>query len=174
MLNLRPIFVIFAAQLTVSASAQGLPDELAGCRALAGNDERLACYDAFADRQSAPVAPESEAVESTAAVALVPAAERLSQEELFGLTGEEVKRTYEEAAGQQELKELSATVTDVQPAGPGRIIVWLDNGQVWRQTDSPTLKIKVGGRVIIRKAAFGSFKMKKEDENATMRVRREK
>ena len=74
--------------------------------------------------------------------------------------------------GKEELKELAAVVTDVQKAGHGDLVVWLDNGQVWRQTNTPTLKLKVGDAIVVRKAAFGSFKMKKASANTTMRVSR--
>ena len=120
------------------------------------------------DQASMPTAAPAQATTPTTANM----AGEPSQEDLFGLNSEAVRESYDEAAGRQELKELSATVADVRPAGPGRIVVILDNGQVWQQKSSSTLKIKVGDRIIIKKAAFGSFKMKKENANASMRVGR--
>ena len=100
--------------------------------------------------------------------------EHLSQEEVFGLSDDKLRQTYGEAAGRQGLNELSATVTEIKAAGYGRIFVWLDNGQVWRQKTSSALKIKVGDRIVIKKGALGAFNMKKEGANAMMRVSRER
>ena len=82
-------------------------------------------------------------------------------------------RSYQEASGNSTLKELTALVTEVRPAGPGRILVTLDNGQIWSQVSAPSLKIKANDKVTIRKAAFGSYKMKKDGSNRMMRVHRE-
>ena len=86
-----------------------------------------------------------------------------------------MKRSYESAAGEEELKELkelSAVVTSIEVVGHGKLVVSLDNGQVWRQNNAPSIRLKVGDTIVVRKAAFGSFKMKKDTANASMRVTR--
>ena len=197
MTNRRLTIALIPTLMLAAAQAQETAVDLSACRALQQDSERLACYDSLAKQQAGqsanqatvPDVPEAappvaiaatiEDEQPVAPAKAVPQAAALpgdnsgpTQEELFGLNSEATKRSYEEAVGQEEMKELRATVTDIQPAGPGRIIVYLDNSQVWRQTTSPTLKVKIGDVIVIKKAAFGSFKMKKEDANASMKVTR--
>lgn len=169
----KSILATACTLLLATASAEGLPDELFACRSLDGDAERLACYDGLADRHYGQRGLETSAPDAKAAAAPAAAVENLSQEDIFGLSGDKLKQAYGVAAGRQDLNELSATITDIQPAGYGQIFVWLDNGQVWRQTTSSALKIKVGDRIVIKKGALGSFKMKKEGANVMMRVSRE-
>jgi len=100
--------------------------------------------------------------------------ENLSQEDVFGLSGDEIREAYGIAEDTQDSNELTATITDIQSAAHGRVIVSLHNGQVWRQKSSSALKIKVGDRVVIKKGALSSFKMKKEGSSVMMRVSRER
>ncbi len=168
------------------ASADALHDELRVCRDLADDDARLICYDAALDRSrqsgySRPAAaaekPASEAPAEPASapgtVAASGAAVNLSQEDLFGKTGDEVGRTVEEATGSKPIDSLSATVTKLQQYSYDKVLITLDNGQLWRQVDASNLRLRSGDAVVIERAALGSFMLKKPGSKRSMRVSRE-
>jgi hypothetical protein len=69
---------------------------------------------------------------------------------------------------------IAANVTDVERTAEGRLVVTLDNGQTWMQTDSSTPGgLRPGTRIRIEKAALGSFAMVGPDRRV-IRVRRVK
>jgi hypothetical protein len=92
-------------------------------------------------------------------------------EEEFG--EEQVKKASEE----QGLESITALVSDFGYTPLGEAIVFLENGQVWRQTDGPKIKFPANPqerRVTIRKAMMGSYTMVVADSNRSARVRRVK
>jgi len=115
---------------------------------------------------AAAAAPESSALEKG------PLQGDMSPDQLFGLGADAIRRSYEEASGEDTLTELRASVTEIRAGGIDRIVLMLDNGQIWRQVDTTDLKIRVGDAVVIRRAAFGSFKLNKDGSNRSMRVNR--
>ena len=165
--------------------ADALRDELDVCRGLTDDDARLICYDTAVDRsrQSAdggprpapapPAAPAAAtAATATAAAASAPAA-NVSQEDLFGKTGDEMQRTVQEATGSEPIDSLAATITKLQQYSYDRVLITLDNGQVWKQVDSSSLRLRVGDAIEIGRASLGSFMLKKQGSKRTMRVSRE-
>jgi hypothetical protein len=60
----------------------------------------------------------------------------------------------------------------VQPSGYDRVLITLDNGQVWRQVDSSSLRLRVGDAIEIERASFGSFMLQKTGSKRSMRVSR--
>ena len=178
--------ILLGTSLTLAAmvAAAANPDP-ADCQLIENDQARLECYDAaianpvtppsVATEAVPPAAPETVSEDTAAPAEYTATPDVPSQEELFGLSGEQVKRSYESAAGKKELKELkelSAVVTSIEVVGHGKLVVSLDNGQVWRQNNAPSIRLKVGDTIVVRKAAFGSFKMKKDTANASMRVTR--
>ena len=179
-------FAILAMTLPAAASADALRDELRVCRDLPDDDARLICYDAAVDRSrqstysrpapaaepSPPAAPREPAA-APAATAASGAAAGLSQEDLFGKTSDEVERTVEEATGDARIDSLSATVTKLQEYTWDKVLITLDNGQVWKQIDASSLRLRVGDAVEIERASLGSFMLKKKGSKRSMRVSRE-
>lgn len=53
------------------------------------------------------------------------------------------------------------------------MLITLDNGQVWKQVDSSSLRLRVGDAVEIERASLGSFMLKKQGSKRSMRVSRE-
>ena len=179
-------FALLALALPGAAAlADALQDELQVCRSLTDDDARLICYDAAVDRSrksgysrpapATPAAPPPAA--PTAAAAAAPAAAstaaELNQEDLFGKSGDDVQRTVEEATGSERIDSLSATVTKLQKYSYDRVLITLDNGQVWKQVDASNLRLRVGDAVDIERASLGSFMMRKKGSKRSMRVSRQ-
>ena len=139
----------FAAELT---------DELAGCRTIESESERVACYDSVVD-QLGGHAPLSEPDSPT-------------QEELFGKNADDVRDAVEQATGDQRIEKLTANVSKLRQVAPGRIVMTLDNGQVWQQTAAARLRLSEGDAVAIEEASMGSFMLRKDGSARSMRVRR--
>ncbi len=175
-------FAILACLLPGAAAfADALQDELRVCRGLTDDDARLICYDAAVDRSrnsgySRPVPAKAAApapAEPAAAPVATGAAAELSQEDLFGKTGDEVQRTVQEATGSEQMDSLHATVTKLQRYGYDKVLITLDNGQVWKQVDSSSLRLRVGDAIDIERASLGSFMLRKKGSKRSMRVARE-
>lgn len=81
--------------------------------------------------------------------------------------GRERQRISEEAP-----RSIAATIAGIQPGAYDKLTVTLDNGQVWRQTDSVHVNWKSGEQVVLERGAFGSFFMKKASGGRGIRVKR--
>jgi hypothetical protein len=151
-------------------------EELHACRDVTDDQARLACYDAVVDRsgKGEDRGREPSAAKATAAAPAEPAVAEvnLSQEDLFGKSSKEVERAVAEATDTEHVDSLSATVTRLQKFGYDRVLITLDNGQVWKQIDVSSLRLRVGDTVEIERAALGSFMLRKEGNNRRMRVSR--
>ena len=166
-----------------SAFSDALQDELRVCRDLPDDDARLICYDAAVDRSRqsayarpapAPAKPPAPAPAKPAeTAATTTAAASLSQEDLFGKSGDAVERRVEEATGSERIDSLGATVAKLQQYSYNKVLITLDNGQVWKQIDSSNLRLRVGDGVEIERASLGSFMLRKQGSKRSMRVSRE-
>ena len=121
---------------------------------------------------AAPTAIEPAATAAPAAAASAMDEAAISQEELFGQNSDEVQRTVEEATGSERIDSIGAQVTRLQQYDYEKVVISLDNGQVWKQIDSSSLRLRVGDDVTIERAALGSFMLKKKGSKRTMRVSR--
>jgi hypothetical protein len=76
----------------------------------------------------------------------------------------------------EEREVLQATIVDFQELHRGRLVVALDNGQMWRQldVDSRQVRLRDGETypVEIRRSAFGGYRMKIDDNNRIFSVER--
>ncbi|MBM4385794.1 MAG: hypothetical protein FJ091_20795 [Deltaproteobacteria bacterium] len=156
--------------LLLPLAAAGDPGEtLLGCRKLSDAAERLACYDRVVDRAAQTIEPE---VLATAPRASSSEPERSLRERLFGRSVEETDRALRDAYGVQTAAELTAVATAVKRGPDGRVVVTLDNGQVWRQTESRAFPLREGQTVRVREGALGSFYMNPVDGGRTAPVQR--
>lgn len=145
------------------------------CASVVGPAERLACYDAAfgapepdADRAAnghARIEPEPG---EAAAVSQSPA-KSIDQ---FGASParERTSRTVSE----RELApdRIEARITGVARRATGQKVITLDNGQVWMQLENERHgQLSEGDRVVISKAALGSFLLQPK-AGGPMRVRR--
>lgn len=186
------LWLAVASLVATTSQADELSDELLVCRDLTSAVARLDCYDAAVDRNrqrgnpppeatagrppvspaETPSATPPAAVGPAAAAATGAGAAGISQEELFGQSTAEVQRTVEETTGDERIDSLSAQITRLQSSGYDKVAITLDNGQVWQQVDSSSLRLRVGDDVMIERAALGSFMLKKTGSKRSMRVSR--
>lgn len=166
--------VIFAlassAQAAADAQRPELFRKLVECRQIPDVAARAACYDAQVDSL--------DRAEKKGEVVIVDRAEvKKARRSLFGLRlpdlslfGREDARREDEA----EFRKIEATLKSASMDRNGRWMFELDDGAVWRQSDSESLTrpAKPGQTINIRKAAMGSYFANVNGQRA-IRVRRE-
>ena len=79
---------------------------------------------------------------------------------------------YDSAIDEAQVTEWTATIKDVEKTAYDKLVMTLDNGQVWRQVDNSRLVVSKGDQVVIRSAQFGSYLLEKVSGSRTIRVRR--
>lgn len=129
--------------------------------------------DTPATASAAPVAAAAAAPDTSPAASSAQQGASISQEDLFGKNKAQVQQTVEEATGEEQLESLNAEVTRLQQSGYDKVLITLDNGQIWRQVDSSSLRLRVGDAIEIERAALGSYMLKKRGSKRSMRVSRE-
>ena len=139
------VITLGGALATAPALAAGAGELTAGLRACAAKTEgaeRLACFDALAASLPAPK-PE------------------LTPEQRFGTSQQVVREVVEEHKREAEqLDSLSSTISNIAQRGDGSRVFTLANGQVWSERgDNSKSRFKVGDKVEIESASFGSFLM---------------
>lgn len=171
--------ILTFATVAAAVHADELLDELLLCRDLSSDEARVICYDASVDRSRQRGAPPPAAAEAStppvpaaAVVAGGAAASEISQEDLFGKSGDEVQRTVEEVTGNERIESLNARITELRQAGYDKVAMTLDNGQTWQQIYSSSLRLRVGDDVRIERASLGSYMLHKAGSKRTMRVKR--
>jgi hypothetical protein len=93
-------------------------------------------------------------VVSTAAVP----APVLTPEQRFGLSPAQAETKVSEVTKSEPLQSLEAKVSGVRDITEGRVLIDLDNGQVWRQVDTDvTVRLQPGDAVAIKRNALGSY-----------------
>ncbi|GAB2518208.1 hypothetical protein [Microbulbifer agarilyticus] len=81
--------------------------------------------------------------------------------------GHEEKKAIEEAP-----ESITAVISAAQKGAHGKYTFTLDNGQVWRQTDSGRTIWRGGEEVTLERGALGSFFMRKSSGGRSLRVKR--
>lgn len=155
----RLLFLLLAMPLSVVVSA-GPPNTLSGqvlaCRDIVPDAARLTCF----DRMAATVAPArgSRAPESSKPAA--PAVKgALDPQRTFGLSHARIVAQEASAAGVKELSHITARVVRVRQEPHHAAIFDLDNGQVWKQSESDGTDVfaKAGDSVDISRGFLGSY-----------------
>jgi hypothetical protein len=141
------------------------------CLELSDPAERLACYDRMAVAAvelglTLPGAGSTAPAVAVAsgAVATAPQAGTATAVEDFGL---------EQEKAQQALQSVTANVVGGFRGWSGETVFELDNGQVWEQAGSGRYEYSGEDRaVVIERGFLGSFSLKPEGLNRTVRVKR--
>ena len=109
---------------------------------------------------SAPAASSPAAVVATPATA-TPSAEVIAAD--FGKT---------QSRPSDQVEQLQATVKSLSRNKMRKLLITLENGHTWRQTEDDSIQLKAGDSVTIEKASFGSFLLSKTGTNRKVRVKR--
>jgi hypothetical protein len=131
--------------------------KLSACRAIAEPTSRLACFDAAAAKLDIALATNEVYMVDKAQV-------RETRKTLFGLPLPNLG-LFGSDDGQADgdanrVVQLDSAITSVGAGADGWIIT-IAEGSVWKQTDGATLALspKIGMKVVIKRAALGSYKM---------------
>lgn len=151
---------LFTLLLSAGLQAQtSLATAIEQCRTEQNALKRLVCYDEIVTPNmpvtAAPAVPTTQTE--------VKAAQPTTSKD-FGL---EHKKTVDTA------ETISAIVSNIRFSPRKDLIIEFDNGQIWRQADSGSYPIKVGERHFIKRGIFGAFYLGNENNNRTLKVKRE-
>ncbi|WP_114394107.1 hypothetical protein [Oleisolibacter albus] len=149
--------LLSSLSLPVAARAQtSALDAVLNCLSVPDGPDRLACFNSRvpALRGPGPAAP---------AATAAPAVQ--------GLGAEQLARPRAEAAPEQEVK---ATIAALRQNAEGRMVFTLDNGQVWLQRDSASVRLKAGDVVTVKPGALGTYNLIGGGSGLIIKVRRVK
>ncbi|MBO6688293.1 MAG: hypothetical protein JJ919_07425 [Henriciella sp.] len=171
---MRAIFVSLGLMIMVPAAALAQTDVstemIYECANIDSDAERLTCYDDAVSR--------FQAAEASGQLAIIDKSdvEQLNRES-FGLSLPSIPKNILPKFGKSEsadLDEILEPVSQVTRLRFENLRITLENGQVWEQTDGKQIVFseKRGAETAaIKRAAFGSFKMKL-DGGRSFRVKR--
>ncbi|MCA6322212.1 MAG: hypothetical protein IM652_11305 [Phenylobacterium sp.] len=161
----------------------GTLDLLLSCRSVRADADRLACFDrasaslAEAEAGGALVVMDRAKVEAVRRQAFVFSIPSIADLMPRGRSGPGSGPGSEAGSGpesDQALRQVEAGVVAARLGRDGKWVLSLDNGSVWRQTDTESVlrPPRAGSRVVIKSAAMGSFLLS-VDGQRSIRVRRE-
>ncbi len=101
-----------------------------------------------------------------------PGSASVSPEDLFGREETESRATIQKLFGLRDVDQIEATLAEVKRTPYGKLVMVLDNGQIWTQIDTNRLRVKPGDGVRIRTARLGSFLLEKQTGSLLIRVKR--
>jgi hypothetical protein len=165
------LILVVLASPAAAQTPQGGPSPalaaLYACAAEADDAKRLACYDAAAGRLRA-------AEESGDVVAVSRAEAETIERESFGFSLPSLPHLFGARAGADaQAAETEMEIARIGHGADGAAVFTMTNGQVWAQVDTDSSRrARAGGKVVIRRAAFGSYLMHVEAGGPALRVQR--
>lgn len=182
--------------LSVLPALAGPRDEvlevLGRCASIADAQQRLACYDAAAPRLKQALATPPTSLDHPPTQAEQESwfgfdfgdlfgggSSTPTTPEQFGKERTEQAQATRAAEEQREIDSISAGVTEVSYTPFGKFIVFLDNGQVWRQVegDADRTRFKSNprdNRVTIERGALGSYNLTMNGSGKVYKITRVK
>ena len=193
LVGLAAVFPAFSAQPPAAVSPQDVLEAIGRCAAITDNARRLTCYDGLAPRVKDALAAPPEALPGNRA----PTAEEqrswfgFDLSGLFGASPSQQTTPAQfgsdrlpsvhaaEQAAAAEVDSITAGVADVAFTPFGRFIVFLDNGQVWRQIEGDTdravfRKPAKDNKITIARGFIGSYNLTLNDSDKLYKVTRVK
>jgi hypothetical protein len=165
--------------LGLCPSIWGQTAEFRVCRNIDDALERVTCYDAIVDsaqessirhattQELTVVVTEAKATSSVSERTETPTQE-IDPEDIFGRDEQSIRETLEI----EKIDEIIQRVTELSKTSSGRLVVKLNNGQIWLQTDTRGLNLKTGDEVKIRAGTMGSHFLTKTSSKRSLRVKR--
>ena len=157
---------LILANIVCMSYASSADKNVSTCQAISNDLARLACYDTlFAGQDIAQLNIPSSPT-TPVPLQVVPAnkpVESATKDESFGL---------EQVEASADDNVLSTTVAKIKANPFGIRTLTMSNGHQWRETESSSLRVKVGQQVYIEKGVFSAYYLKVEGSNREMRVKR--
>jgi len=175
--NTRWAALAAAAFLLVSASAESSESLLAvvqPCAAMTDDAARLRCYDREVARFKAAgeVTGSDPRCSSTSSSSTGPT-NTTKPADQFGLTSGEVLRKQSGDEQPRAAKRLTARIVTLSKRPRGYLVLHLDNGQVWEQSeDGPDLHLGPGEPVTIDRGLLGAYWLSAQSGRLAIKVRR--
>jgi hypothetical protein len=152
--------ILLASELSAGDKKTDLPKppeaftQMLQCRTLTDDATRLACYDQAAAKLQT-------AQEKREIVVVDKAEVKEAKKGLFGFTLPQIK-LFGGGSGDEEVNEIEFTIASVRQYDYGRWRFTTTDGAVWDQIDTEILAIdpRAGQKVVVKRAAMGSFKAK--------------
>jgi hypothetical protein len=187
----KALTVLLLSAACMRAGAQAVPGSLHDCMSITSDKQRLACFDremaklySTEIKHGAPASGDgktpapgdgktnmqtSTGNPTSGAKAAAPSAASLTPERTFGLSGDQILQLEARQGGTPpaKLKSLTAQIASVAHNAEGRWVFTLDNGQVWRQTETRSFEASPGAAVRISSGAMGSFWIETSKHNWT-------
>lgn len=132
-----------------------LASQLEQCRTEKNALKRLVCYDEINTGNPGSPAPQ--------------AAERAREVTSRARTADDFGKEHRQAA-ENPVDQLYATVEQLSFNRRNELVIELDNGQIWRQSESGEFPLQNGERVYIKRGMLGAFYLGKDGSNRTLKV----
>ena len=160
----RAVLLLGFLPLTTLAGSAVTTSDLARCAAIAGADQRLACYDTLA-RRALPPPPLPAAAPATAPAAAQTAAPVAASSAAANPAPANFGMSPHEQTAPDQPQAIKARVTQITTDRQYNVHVTLDNGQVWtfNASDSP---LRAGDAVTIKRSALGSYLLATADHHS--------
>ena len=155
----------FAKDRTNGAESPLLKN-LAACRAIAADVERLRCFDLAAGQVQA-------AVDRKAIYVVERSQVQQTRKSLFGLPLPRLGIFGDGNDDEAKIDRIDTVLKNASANGDGNYLFTLEDGSVWRQIDGLAMGItpKRGAKITVKRAALGSYKLS-VDGHSAVRVRR--
>ena len=152
---------VFSAQSDINTQA------LKACSFIENDFNRLLCYDnTMAGKPLTKSTVTQKLTDPSASKNTPTVAAVEGPKDDFGLEHKQDKKNKE--------SEIKATITSVEKALYGELIITLSNNQKWRQIGSDSIRLKESDSVTITRGVFNSFLLSKDGQNRSIRVKRTK
>ncbi|MCO7201576.1 MULTISPECIES: hypothetical protein [Pseudoalteromonas] len=164
---MKKTMILFALGFSSLCAAEPINTQaLQACTLIENDFKRLMCYDNVIANKPITEIHSSKAPVSKDKIKTARNEKKAElKEDGFGLE-------HKVKAASEEIEEITAKLVKTTTQGRDKMVFTLDNGQVWRQVSSETFFANEGDTLIIERASFGSFLMKKAGSNRTTRVKR--